>query len=152
MKLIPIISFLVLIAACSTPYQSGGFTGGFEEQQLAADTFIVSAKGNAFTSMESIKTYTLRRAAELAVANRYGYFVILEGGEHYKTGVITTPGTYQSTTTGSYTSGTYTPGTTTSIEKPRASITVKMFNLPLPEGVNAYDAQEVLKYTSNVAN
>ncbi len=152
MKLVSIISLLILIAACSTPYQSRGLFGGVQEQQLADDTFIVSARGNAYTSMQSIKTYTLRRAAELAVANGYGYFVILEGGQHYKTGVITSPGTYQSTTTGYYTSGTYTPGATTTYEKPRASITVKMFNLPLPEGVNAYDAQEVLKYTSNVAN
>ena len=72
----------IALVACSTPYQPKGFGGGFEEQQIAADVFIVSARGNAYTSMEVIKTYTLRRSAELSVENGYEYFAIIEGGQH----------------------------------------------------------------------
>lgn len=152
----------IALAACSTPYQSEGFGGGFKEQRIAEDIFIVSARGNAFTGMETIKTYTLRRAAELSVQNGYKFFTIIAGGQDYKIGYITTPSTYQSTTTGSaygsgnyaygtaYTYGTYTPATTTSYRKPRASITIKMLNPPLPQGTNVYNAGDLLKYTTNL--
>lgn len=153
---------LLSLSACSTPYQPQGFAGGYREQRISADQYIVSARGNAAASMDTIKTYTLRRAAELSVQNGYRFFTILEGSQDYKTGFITTPGTYRGTTTGSVygtgnyaygstqTQGTYTPGQTTTYRKPRASITIKMLNPPLPPGTNVFNAEEVLTYTSNV--
>lgn len=156
------LALVVVLGGCVTSYQPKGLSGGFSEQQIAKDTFIVSASGNAYTSMDVVQTMSLRRAAELALNNGYKYFAIVDGSQDYKTGTITSPGTYTSTTSGSAystggsaygsttTYGTYSPGVTTSFRKPRTSITVKLLNDNSENIPNLHDAAEVMTFTSNL--
>ncbi len=68
------------LAACetATPYQplqkNARVSGGFSDQKLDADHFRVSFKGNTLTSRQTVESYLLYRAAELAVAQGYDWF------------------------------------------------------------------------------
>lgn len=157
--------FLILaLGACQTTYKPRDSFGGFEEQQIGKDSFVVSASGNAYTAMETVKIYALRRSAELTIQNGYTHFSIVDGNEETSTSVITDPGRYSSTTYGSAygyggtaygsatTYGTYTPGYSTTYHKPRTSITIKMFNNPEAGTPRLHDAADVLRYTANVVS
>lgn len=52
--------------------------GGYGEEQLAPDTFIVFVNANDFTEPELTKKYFLRRAAQLTYKSDYDCFVIIE--------------------------------------------------------------------------
>ncbi|NGX51167.1 MAG: hypothetical protein K1060chlam2_01027 [Chlamydiae bacterium] len=76
---------LLVLAGCSTQYGSEGFIGGgFSETLMAADTYIVTFKGNGFTSYEKAIKYALRRASELTLENGYKYFSINSSMDHSK--------------------------------------------------------------------
>ena len=66
-----------LLGGCATPYQSKGYTGGFSETQLAADTYEIKFNGNGYSSEERTDDFAMLRASELALANWYPYFVVL---------------------------------------------------------------------------
>lgn len=76
----------LLVGACSTatPYQpyrpesASGVHGGFSEQRLRPDRFIVRFHGNDLTSRDRVEGYLLYRAAELTVQNGYEWFSIVE--------------------------------------------------------------------------
>lgn len=79
----PFIIFSVLIAAflmlsgCATSYKALGFNGGYSEIKTTPDSFIVTFKGNEFTSQEKVMQYALRRASELTIQNGYKYFSVI---------------------------------------------------------------------------
>ncbi|MFC7537221.1 hypothetical protein ACFQPG_07555 [Sphingomonas sp. GCM10030256] len=76
----------VLLTGCATatPYQpyrpelTSGIHGGFSEQQLAPDRFLVRFHGNEFTSRDRVEGYLLYRAAELTLQNGYNWFLIAD--------------------------------------------------------------------------
>lgn len=67
-----------LLAGCVTKYHPKSGTGGYTDAQLQPDVFTVSFAGNANTSLEIVKSYSLYRCAELTVANGFDYFVIID--------------------------------------------------------------------------
>jgi hypothetical protein len=67
----------LLVAACATPYQSDGITGGYEETKLEPGIWRVAYGGNGFTTRETVQTYFLYRCAELALEKGYDGFEIL---------------------------------------------------------------------------
>lgn len=76
----PLIAFLaVLLAACGspTPYQPALRGGGYAEQQIEANRFRITFAGNALTPRDTVENYLLYRAAELTLANRKDYFVLV---------------------------------------------------------------------------
>jgi hypothetical protein len=56
---------LVCLVACATPYQSAGLRGGYSERPIGPGRWIITAKGNGFTSRSTMTEHTYRRAAEL---------------------------------------------------------------------------------------
>lgn len=82
--IIPALAALAVLTACTTPtpYQpyraesAGGVHGGYSEQRLAPDRFLVKFHGNELTSREQVENSLLYRAAELTVANGYDWFVL----------------------------------------------------------------------------
>jgi hypothetical protein len=74
------------LTACTTatpyqPYRTGDIRtahGGYSEQRLAADRFLVRFHGNDLTSRERVEGYMLYRAAELTLQNGYDSFEIIE--------------------------------------------------------------------------
>jgi hypothetical protein len=72
----------VTLGSCmtATPYQpyipeaSAGVHGGFSEQQLSPDLFLVRFHGNEMTSRERVEGYLLYRAAELTLQKGFDWF------------------------------------------------------------------------------
>lgn len=71
------VSSIFLLSGCSTKYQSSGFTGGYQESQLAPNIFSVSFKGNGYTSKEKVADFAMLRSAELTIQNGFKYFSII---------------------------------------------------------------------------
>jgi len=69
----------LVLAGCATKYQEKGFTGGYEELQLSADTFRISVSGNGYTSTTRAENIAMLRAADLTMQRGYERFVILSG-------------------------------------------------------------------------
>lgn len=81
------LKFLAMVAialsGCATATQyapaseQGGF--GFAEQQIEANRFRITFRGNSSTQRESVENFLLFRAAELTVKNGYDHFIVVEG-------------------------------------------------------------------------
>jgi len=65
------------LGGCASPYGPQGFTGGFQEQKLAPNTYRVRYNGNGHTQEDQVVYYWLYRCAELTVQNGYSYFGML---------------------------------------------------------------------------
>ena len=124
-----------LLAACATPYQQRGATGGFSETQLSENVFRVVFNGNGYTRSERAEDFVLLRSAELTLQNGFTHFAIADARTSTSVSSYTTPST--SYTTGSaYRSGnniygnatttTY-GGGTTFVSRPSATNTIVMF-------------------------
>src|SRR5204862_5042008 len=85
---------------CATPYQSGGFGGGFSDTQLALDIFRVNFRGNGYTSPERAQDFALLRASELALQHGFAHFAIIDQHNSTRVQSYTTPGTAQTTAYG----------------------------------------------------
>ncbi len=73
------------VAACATPptpYQPVNKRGfGFDSVKLEDGKYRVSFQGNTRTDLATVENYILLRAAELAIADGFGHFVILDENE-----------------------------------------------------------------------
>lgn len=153
---------VILMSGCATGYQAQGFKGGFSETQLDHNVFVVTFRGNGFTSLETASDFSLLRSAELALQNGYKYFAIIDGQTYLNNSTYTTP-TTSNTTANAYVSGNniYGNATTTTyggqtfnISKPNVSNTIFCFK-EKPEGVYVYNAQflfESLTSKHGIAN
>lgn len=74
-------------SACTTtptPYQpyraerAGGVHGGYSDQRLAPNRYLVRFHGNELTSRDRVEGYLLYRAAELTVQNGYDWFLVMD--------------------------------------------------------------------------
>ena len=146
------------LSACSTPYQEMGLLGGVSAQHIDAQTVIIAARGNGFTDATRIRTYTLRKAAEVAVAEGYDWFSVEGSEDRTRHSSYQTEGSYNSTTTANVygsgdmafgtaqTSGTYMPGQTVHYIKPGTDLIVRLHRGPKPEDASGFVAAEVLAY------
>lgn len=139
---------VILISGCATGYQAQGFKGGFSETQLDHNVFVVTFKGNGFTSLETASDFSLLRSAELALKNGYKYFAVIDGQSYLNNSSYTTPTTSNTTANayvygnnvyGNATTTTY-GGQTFNISKPNVSNTIFCFK-EKPEGVYVYNAR-----------
>jgi hypothetical protein len=64
------------LAACATPYQSMGYSGGFDSTWLSPNTLAVRVNGNGYTTADRVRDYTMLQAAERALESGYSHFVI----------------------------------------------------------------------------
>ncbi|TAK84194.1 MAG: hypothetical protein EPO20_15080 [Betaproteobacteria bacterium] len=105
------------LAGCATPYQSKGLAGGYGDSRIDVDTFRITFTGNGYTDTTTVENYFLFRAAEVAKANGFDWFMVgddrLSRRGHLETEI---------------------------------SGVVKMFKGSKPEGrLNAYDAGAILR-------
>ena len=147
-----ILAASLACAACATPYQTDGFSGGQEPRWRDGAVLEVISGGNGYTSSSRLRRMTLLRAAEEAIKYDYRYFIELGSEDTGRSSTVDLPQT--TTTTGSVTpngnSLTYNSTTTTSVNsydvyKPGENSTFRMFREP-PPGMHPgqyYDAYEV---------
>lgn len=71
--------------SCATKYgPEGFFSGGFSEIVYAPDHFVVTFRGNEYTSYEQELKYALKRVSELTLNHGYSYFEIVEVKDRYQ--------------------------------------------------------------------
>ncbi len=151
-KLFITLVISIFMQGCATTYQSNGYTGGYSETQLDENVFKVSFRGNGFTNSERTEDFTLLRSAELAIANGYKYFVIVNGGTSISKSTHITPTTYNTTAsvygTGNYAYGTATTtqygGQSYNVSKPSTSNTIICFK-DKPKDAMSYNANFIYK-------
>ncbi|HSX14269.1 MAG TPA: hypothetical protein VLE96_07630 [Chlamydiales bacterium] len=74
----PFLALILFLTSCATTYHREGFFGdGYSEIITNRDSFIVTFKGNEFTSAENALRFALLRASELTLANGYNYFAVI---------------------------------------------------------------------------
>jgi hypothetical protein len=67
----------ILLAGCASAYEEAGLYGGFEEKKVNETDWTLSYLGNGYTTRETVQTYWLYRASELALLNGYDGFAVL---------------------------------------------------------------------------
>lgn len=153
------LALLATSCVCATTYQAAGFTGGYEDARLDETTYLVSFRGNGYTSRERVETLLLYRCAELTQQAGLDYFVLISDESIANESEVQTPGHYTSRTTGSAsaygntahgsstTRGTYRPGQTIHYTKYKSTARMRVFKGEKPPlDANAYTAAEVIKY------
>ena len=83
-----------VLTACATatPYQQAVKSGGsgYSHTQIESDRFTVSFAGNSLTDRETVETYLLYRAAEVALENGYSHFTLDDKDTEKKTRLVST--------------------------------------------------------------
>lgn len=154
-----VLSLIIFLSACATPYQPMGLMGGYSDSHLDSNTIRVSFYGNGYTSRETVENNLLYRSAEVTVQNGYNYFIIVGGDTTPTYSSYTTPSTYnQYTNTNlnvyrnsgyatSSTYGYYQPGQTVTARRFESTMVIKMFHGKKPSTqLNAYNANELINY------
>ena len=80
------VGLAMMLAACTTatPYQPyrpegvSGVHGGYSDQELAPDRYLVRFHGNDLTSRDRVEGYMLYRAAELTLQRGYDWFLVVD--------------------------------------------------------------------------
>ena len=144
-----IVTAALILSGCSTAYQKQGFSGGFDESQLAPNVWKISFRGNAKTTKSKAEEFTLLRSADLTIQNGFEYFVLADSSSDSSYSSYTTPTssttTFNANTQGNNISGiantnTY-GGQTMHFSKPSTSNTVVMHKeKPEVQGM-IYDAR-----------
>jgi len=122
----------LVLAGCSTGYQTKSWSGGFSETQLSADTFMVNFAANAYTSPEQASDFAILRAADKSEALGCDHFAILNGSESAVTGAVTVNTAAYGQNTAISTGGVF------PTVKPNSKLMVKCYK-GQPEGIQAFD-------------
>lgn len=95
-----VVALALGVAGCGpTPYEPAASPSdtGYLTEQLSEDRYRVSFEGNADTERETVETYLLYRAAEVAAKTGHPYFAVVEGEMEREVEVnryMTMPGFY----------------------------------------------------------
>lgn len=73
-----IVVATALISGCVTQYRPEGFGGGYTDFPLGANRHRIEVRGNGFTRPARVQNIAMVRAADLAVANGFTHFYVLE--------------------------------------------------------------------------
>lgn len=71
-----------------TPYQQLGFEGGYTNQYLGNDTFLITVRVNAYTDEATAYEYFHRRANEICQQSGYTPYEVLEMNTDAKQSMI----------------------------------------------------------------
>jgi len=136
----------LLVSGCATGYKPNGLTGGFDDSQLAPDTFRITFLGNGMTSPGRANDFALLRSADLTLKNGFSFFGIVNESSQTHEESVTLPATQ--TTSGSVVANsngyydaqgfgtamanynqttTYTPGQTFTSTNPEIGLLIRCF-------------------------
>lgn len=86
MRVTIVVLLITVFSGCATAYQPKGFTGGYSVIKLGEKSFQITFDGNFSTSLERASDFSLLRSAEMALANGFRYFIIVDSENTYATG------------------------------------------------------------------
>jgi hypothetical protein len=131
------------LAACATPYQEIGRSGGVRAVALGGDTYRIEAHLNAYSSQSTVQDYLILRAAETAQQQGAVGFIILGAQDTSQSGTVVIPG--QSNTNayaygaGNSTNGqsttTYSPSQACHLVWPGGMMLIQLVREPVPAGL-----------------
>ena len=123
----------LLLSACATTYQPYSYFGGggYRDAQLGENIFKVTFEANGYTSSSKAADLALLRAADLATARGFSFFVVVAEADNSSAMAYTTPTTTTATVTSTgntarATAQTY-GGQTFLISFPTPSLTILCF-------------------------
>jgi hypothetical protein len=93
LRLLVVLSLLSL-AGCVTPYAASGWTGGYQDQQISANSYRVTFTGNGNTSKDMVWNYWIYRCAQLTQQKGFEIMVLVPD-EKKKTSSIDPEGRWQ---------------------------------------------------------
>lgn len=82
--------FLLNSSACSTPYQKEGLTGGYSDKYLGDDKWMITIRGNGYTSISTVYEYFYRRAGEIVNENGYKGYEVIDIAVYNSSGYLVT--------------------------------------------------------------
>ena len=91
-KAIAIIVLGLFLSGCAggnplaTPYKPRGMSGGYSEQQVATDRYLVKFSGNGYISRSGVHNRAMLRAAEFTIEKGKDLFAIIHDDEQQKEG------------------------------------------------------------------
>lgn len=115
--------------------------GGVEARQMTGDVWSISARGNAYTSTETIVDYVLLKAAETTIAAGGTHFIVLDVQDSTRVGTGYTPVTANTTGYGNYATTTFYGGNAYPIVRPGQSLLIRVLSSP---AAGAFDAAEII--------
>lgn len=149
MKNIFCLLAMLTVIGCTTPYQEMGIAGGVSASQIDSRTVIIRARGNGYTSTDTIRDYALMKAAEVTKEKGFDRFIILDGSNENKSSYAQiSPGQANTQFFGSSMTTTYNAPAAIPIHKASTEITIRMFYLDELKdyNTNSYAANEVIEY------
>ena len=72
-----VLATCMAVTGCATNYGEQSLTGGYSEQNVGADQWVVRFLGNGYTTPETVQVYWLYHCAEFTLAKGYKGFAIL---------------------------------------------------------------------------
>lgn len=148
MRYLYLAALTFAISGCATSYQKMGFSGGFEETQLAPNVWKVSFSGNGYTRASRAEEMTLLRSADLTLQNGFTFFALAGSSSSTDYSTVTTP-TTSTTNANVYGGSGYASGTATTttygghsylVSKPSTTNTVVMYKNKPETNTIIYDA------------
>jgi hypothetical protein len=147
-----LLTLLLALAGCAakpTPYQPASDGYGYSQQQIEANRYRITFAGNSATSLDTVRSYMLYRAAEVTVESGHDYFVVVDQNTQSTTTYRGTGSTPFGFGTGFRGNGGFGVGVSSFSAYPDDSFTawadIVVGNGPKPaDDLNAYDARDVL--------
>lgn len=139
----------ILLTGCATKFAPMGSEGGYEEQMVRENAYVVTFSGNAFTDKERTRDFAMYRAAQIGQRLKFTHFVVMGESDLSRTENVYT-GSTSTTNTAVY--GNSATSTTSSLPgvipmyKPGTTISALYFE-GVPEGryLRVYEVDSVLK-------
>lgn len=148
MRLFVVAALTLLLAGCATKYQDMGFTGGVAAEQISSDTWRILARGNGYTSSETVQDYVLLKAAETTQTQGGTHFVIVGENQANQAVQITTGGSATTSVVGNTAYTSYSPPVTSTMIKPGQNVYIKVVRLgPGQQAQGAISAAEIIQFT-----
>lgn len=149
---------LGVLAACTSYNEDKWYKGGgYTETPLAANTYRIDVRANAYTTPDRARKIALVRCADLTLRDGYDRFIIVGAdSQELQQFAGFMPGYYSSSTNATArmvgnavkgsatTSGFYTPATPLILNEPRVAFVVRMVRPDDPEYANGLDARQII--------
>ena len=81
MKVIPLALLLLLLSACAKPLLPDNYSEQITSTQLDTNAFQISYSGSTSSADEKTLDLALLRSAEVALANGFNYFIIVNNSD-----------------------------------------------------------------------